>query len=51
MNVGRGQKAPMKTSNRHIWELILQKTVEYINNLTWGHDKNLMVEYKKKQVS
>ncbi|KAF0718642.1 Uncharacterized protein FWK35_00030289, partial [Aphis craccivora] len=46
---GHGQKAPMKTSNRHIWEPILQKTMECINNLTWGHDKNLMVEHKIKQ--
>lgn len=45
---GRGNKAPMKTSNRHIWEPVLQKTIQYINNLTWGCDKNLMVEHKKK---
>jgi len=46
---GRGHKAPMKTLNRHIWEPLLQKTVKYISNLTWGYDKKLIVEHKKKK--
>lgn len=45
---GRGHKAPMKTLNRHIWEPLLQKTVKYISNLTWGYDKKLIVEHKEK---